>query len=60
MKDSGKDAILGAVSQLMNGVSVPDPKVMLQLTALMNRNQTVEICEEMTEREIATLLARDP
>ena len=60
LKDSGKDAILGAVSQLMNGVSVLDPKVMLRLTALMNRNQTVDICEEMTEREreIATLLAR--
>lgn len=60
LKDSGKDAILGAVSQLMNGVSVLDPKVMLRLTGLMNRNQPVDVCEEMTEREreIATLLAQ--
>lgn len=60
LKDSGKDAILGAVSQLMNGVSVLDPKVMLRLTSLMNRNQPVDVCEEMTEREreIATLLAQ--
>ena len=59
LKDSGKNAILGAVSQIMNGVSVLDPKVMMRLTALMNRNQTVDLCEEMTEREreIATLLA---
>lgn len=59
LKDSGKDAILGAVSQIMNGVSVLDPKVMMRLTALMNKNKNVDICEEMTEREreIATLLA---
>jgi len=60
LKDSGKDAILGAVSQIMHGVSVLDPKVMLRLTALMNKNKTVDLYEEMTEREreIATLLAQ--
>ncbi|MBQ1849524.1 MAG: response regulator transcription factor [Lachnospiraceae bacterium] len=60
LKDSGKDAILGAAAQLMNGVSVLDPKVMLRLTTLMNKNKTVDLCEEMTEREreIATLLAK--
>ena len=59
LKDSGKDAILGAVSQIMTGVSVLDPKVMARLTSLMNRNKTVDLFEEMTEREreIATLLA---
>ncbi|MBP5281587.1 MAG: response regulator transcription factor [Lachnospiraceae bacterium] len=59
LKDSGKAAILGAVSQIMNGVSVLDPKVMMRLTALMNTNKTVDLCEEMTEREreIASLLA---
>lgn len=59
LKDSGKDAILGAVAQIMHGVSVLDPKVMLRLTALMNKNKTVDLYEEMTERErkIATLLA---
>lgn len=59
LKDSGKDAILGAVAQIMHGVSVLDPKVMMRLTALMNKNKTMDLCEEMTEREreIATLLA---
>ena len=59
LKDSGKDAILGAVAQIMHGVSVLDPKVMMRLTALMNKNKTVDLYEEMTEREreIATLLA---
>ena len=59
LKDSGKNAILGAVAQIMNGVSVLDPKVMMRLTALMNTNKTVDLCQEMTEREreIATLLA---
>lgn len=59
LKDSGKDAILGAVGQLMSGVSVLDPKVMQRLTALMNKNQTPDLLDEMTgrEREIATLLA---
>jgi DNA-binding NarL/FixJ family response regulator len=59
LKDSGKDAILGAVAQIMHGMSVLDPKVMLRLTALMNKNKTVDLYEEMTEREreIATLLA---
>ncbi|MBR5420965.1 MAG: response regulator transcription factor [Lachnospiraceae bacterium] len=58
LKDSGKDAILGAVGQLMHGVSVLDPKVMMRLTSLMNKNSTPDLCEEMTEREreIATLL----
>ena len=52
LKDSGKDAILGAAAQLMNGVSVLDPKVMLRLTTLMNKNKTVDLCEEMTEKNI--------
>jgi len=59
LKDSGKEAILGAVSQIMNGVSVLDPKVMMRLTTLMKQNRTVDLCEEMTEREreIASFLA---
>jgi Response regulator containing a CheY-like receiver domain and an HTH DNA-binding domain len=39
LKDSGKDAILGAVNQLMSGISVLDPKVMQRLTALMMNNK---------------------
>jgi DNA-binding NarL/FixJ family response regulator len=59
LKDSGKDAILGAVNQLMAGVSVLDPKVMSRLTSLMTRNAEVDLFGEMTdrEREIAALLA---
>ena len=59
LKDSGKDAILGAVSQLMSGVSVLDPKVMARLTSLMTKNTAVDLYVEMTEREreIAALLA---
>lgn len=59
LKDSGKDAILGAVGQLMNGISVLDPKVMQRLTMLMNKNEEITLYDEMTgrEREIASLLA---
>lgn len=59
LKDSGKDAILGAVGQLMKGISVLDPKVMQRLTVLMTKNETITLYDEMTgrEREIASLLA---
>ena len=58
LKDSGKDAILGAISQLMNGVSVLDPKVMQRLTAMMSKSNNKTLYEELTEREreIASLL----
>ncbi|MCR5830294.1 MAG: response regulator transcription factor [Lachnospiraceae bacterium] len=58
LKDSGKNAILGAVSQLMNGVSVLDPKVMQRLTAMMGRSENTSLYDEMTsrEREIASLM----
>ena len=35
LKDSGKDAILGAVRQILGGTTVLDAKVMQRLTALM-------------------------
>lgn len=38
LKDSGKDVILGAVNNIMDGITVLDQKVMLRLTALMNNN----------------------
>ncbi|MBR6020059.1 MAG: response regulator transcription factor [Lachnospiraceae bacterium] len=58
LKDSGKNAILGAIHQIMEGVSVLDPKVMQRLTALMNGGGTKSICDELTDREkeIASLL----
>lgn len=61
LKDSGKDAILGAVSQIMNGRNVIDAKVMQRLAALMSGQKSEpDILREMTarEKEIATLLAR--
>ena len=69
LKDSGKDAILGAVNQIMGGTTVLDQKVMMRLTALMSRNlgagkpgarepAAKEFAEELTEREkeICTLM----
>ncbi len=38
LKDSGKDTILGAINQIMGGVTVLDQKVMLRLTQLMSQN----------------------
>lgn len=62
LKDSGKDVILGAVTQIMGGTTVLDQKVMAQLTTLMNNNlrenantgthhTAHEFSGDMTERE---------
>jgi DNA-binding NarL/FixJ family response regulator len=63
LKDSGKDAILGAMNQIMNGITVLDQKVMARLTRLMDINRDKNskksaptenagsIAEEFTERE---------
>lgn len=58
LKDSGKDVILGAVAQIMGGITVLDQKVMLRLTALMNHNSkdrgediSSSFPGDMTERE---------
>ena len=40
LKDSGKDTILGAINQIMGGVTVLDQKVMLRLTQLMSQAGT--------------------
>ncbi|MBO4484047.1 MAG: response regulator transcription factor [Lachnospiraceae bacterium] len=61
LKDSGKDAILGAIRQIMGGVSVLDPKVMQRLTSLVGKTapqQPEPAYGEFTEREqeIAALL----
>ena len=59
LKDSGKDAIIGAVSQIMGGVTVLDHKVMLRLTSLMQKNSGNSVTEDLTEREkeICSLMA---
>ena len=61
LKDSGKDAILGAIEQIMGGRDVIDQKVMKRLSALMSgRNKDTSLFDGMTsrEREICTLLAK--
>lgn len=61
LKDSGKDAILGAIDQIMGGRDVIDRKVMKRLSALMNgKNRETCLLEGMTsrEQEICTLLAK--
>ena len=65
LKDSGKEAILGAIEQILSGRNVIDHKVMLRLAALMGAKepqkeaQRDELAPDMTEREteICTLLA---
>lgn len=65
LKDSGKDAILGAIRQIMGGVSVLDPKVLQRLTTLVVSGNAKKTAMEdqppygdFTEREqeIAALL----
>lgn len=67
LKDSGKDAILGAISQIMGGQNVIDHKVMQRLAQLMSgaakRKQledNAKLFEDMTDREkeVCTFLAR--
>lgn len=61
LKDSGKDAILGAIEQIMGGRNVIDGKVMQRLAVLMNgKNQSEVLFENMTvrEKEICTLLSQ--
>lgn len=66
LKDSGRDVILGAVTQIMGGITVLDQKVMMRFTALMNkhlndstRDTACDFSSDMTEREkeICSLMA---
>lgn len=61
LKGSGKDAILGAIEQIMGGRNVIDSKVMQRLAALMNtKSQSSPLLDGMTgrEQEICSLLAK--
>lgn len=61
LKDSGKDAILGAMKQIMEGQNVIDSKVMKRLAFLMGqKEENNAIMEGMTSREseILSLLAQ--
>jgi len=51
LKDSGKDTILGAINQIMGGVTVLDQKVMLRLTQLMSQAGAVGKTSMETEIE---------
>lgn len=67
LKDSGKDMILGAITQILNGITVLDQKVMARLAELMagnsgsegkQENVSYDISEELTgrEKEICALM----
>lgn len=61
LKDSGKDGILGAIGQIMEGRNVIDHKVMERLAALMHdKTQHSPLLHGMTDREkeICTLLSQ--
>lgn len=62
LKDSGKEAILGAIEQIMGGRNVIDSKVMQRLAVLIRKDKTEssDLTENMTEREkeICTLLSK--
>ena len=60
LKDSGKNAIIGAVNQLMNGQNVIDSRVMQRLSAVMSGKSTSSSLDaDMTsrEKEICSLLS---
>ncbi|MBQ3027858.1 MAG: response regulator transcription factor [Lachnospiraceae bacterium] len=65
LNDSGKEAILGAIEQILSGRNVIDHKVMCRLAALMGAKESQRelsnevLAPDMTEREkeICTLLA---
>ncbi len=62
LKDSGKDAILGAIDRIMSGQNVIDAKVMQRLAVLMgsDKQNEITILSELTNREneICTLLVK--
>lgn len=66
LKDSGKDAIIGAITQILSGITVLDQKVMSRLAELMAANHNkvdsgnktkdkmsddIDISAELTDRE---------
>ena len=60
LKDSGKTAIIDAITQIMNERNVIDNKVMQRLACLVGgKSRNLEIFDSMTgrEKEICTLLA---
>ncbi len=60
LKDSGKEAIVGAIGQILDGRNVIDSKVMKRMAALMGKHKSPTLPESITKREneICTLLAQ--
>ncbi len=61
LKDSGKDAILGAIEQIMGGRNVIDSRVMSRLAAIMSssaKNETLPDSITEREKEVCSLLAQ--
>lgn len=57
LKDSGKDAIIGAITQILGGITVLDQKVMARLTELMagNLSTNTDSSSKMNEGQDAAL-----
>lgn len=51
LKDSGKDAILGAITQILSGITVLDKKVMARLTELMAVHYGKQISAESAKEK---------
>lgn len=61
LKDSGKDAILGAVEQIMGGRNVIDSRVMSRLAAIMTsaaKSETLPDTITEREKEVCSLIAQ--
>jgi DNA-binding NarL/FixJ family response regulator len=61
LKDSGKDAIIGAIEQIMGGRNVIDCRVMNRLASIMSlsaKNETLPDSITEREKEICSLLAQ--
>jgi DNA-binding NarL/FixJ family response regulator len=61
LKDSGKDAIIGAIEQIMGGRNVIDCRVMNRLASIMSlsaKNETLPDSITEREKEICSLLAK--
>ena len=71
LKDSGKEAIIGAINQIMGGTTVLDQKVMMSLSRIMNNKNNIDnkdTKEELTigvydvltkrEEEICSLIVK--
>lgn len=58
LKDSGKDAILGAIRQILSGVTVLDQKVMARLTELMAAHFVKKSNESIMENHSGPVMDR--